>query len=62
MVKSLISMPDNRMAAIVPGISSLVTSMSFSNDSAALLNAFDIKMFRTTGYQFEALKEWQINA
>lgn len=43
MVRSLISMPDNRMAAIVPGSSSLVTSMSFSNDSAALLNAFNIK-------------------
>lgn len=52
MVKSLISMPDNRMAAIVPGSSSLVTSMSFSNDSAALLNAFNMKSLGIIRYQF----------
>lgn len=62
MVRSLISMPDNRMAAIVPGSSSLVTSMSFSNDSAALLNAFDMKTLGATGYQFEALEEWHMDA
>lgn len=39
-VRSLISIPDNRTAAIVSGSSSLVTSISFSRDSAALLRAF----------------------
>lgn len=38
-VKSLISIPDKRTAAIVSGSSSLVTSSSFSRDSAALLKA-----------------------
>ena len=36
-VRSLISIPDRRTAAIVPGSSSLVASISFSSDSAALL-------------------------
>lgn len=39
-VKSLISIPDKRIAAIVSGSSSLVTSKSFSRDSAAFLKAF----------------------
>lgn len=38
-VRSLISIPDKRTAAIVSGSSSLVTSSSFSRDSAALLKA-----------------------
>lgn len=38
-VRSLISIPESRTAAIVSGSSSLVTSISFSSDSAARLKA-----------------------
>ncbi|KAG6421576.1 hypothetical protein SASPL_118133 [Salvia splendens] len=40
-IKSLISIPDNRKTAMVSGSSSLVASISFSSDSATLLKAFN---------------------
>ncbi|KAG6396961.1 hypothetical protein SASPL_143121 [Salvia splendens] len=40
-IKSLISIPDNRKTAMVSDSSSLVASISFSSDSATLLKAFN---------------------